>query len=171
MAIPRICAAPAKAACGVCGWIASTSINCTHPDPNVPLEESLGELVRLQQAGKIRHIGVSNFKVTELEQAKRLVRIVSVQNRYSIGDREHDDVVGYCERHGMAFIPWYPLGAGTHATASSSTGLAGLRSRGTTPAQAALAWLLARSPAMLPIPGTASVAHLEENVAAASIKL
>jgi pyridoxine 4-dehydrogenase len=124
------------------------------PDPRVPLEDSLGELVKLQQEGKIRHIGVSNFSVAELERAARIAIVVSVQNRYSVNARRSDDVVTWCEQRKIAFIPHSPLAAGE------------LASRNTT-AQAALAWLLARSPMMLPIPGTSSVAHLEENVAAA----
>jgi pyridoxine 4-dehydrogenase len=122
------------------------------PDPHVPLEDSLGELVKLQQEGKIRHIGVSNFSVAELERAARIATVVSVQNRYSVSARRSDDVVTWCEQRKIAFIPHSPLAAGEH------TGRA---------AQSALTWLLARSPVMLPIPGTSSVAHLEENVAAA----
>jgi aryl-alcohol dehydrogenase-like predicted oxidoreductase len=122
------------------------------PDPRVPLEDSLGELVKLQQEGKIRHIGVSNFSVAELERAARIATIVSVQNRYSVGARRSDDVVSWCEQRKIAFIPHSPLAAGEHAGRA---------------AQSALTWLLARSPMMLPIPGTSSVAHLEENVAAA----
>jgi pyridoxine 4-dehydrogenase len=142
------------------------------PDPRVPLEDSLGELANLQREGKIRHVGVSNFGVAELRRAEPIVQVVSVQNRYSVSDRAHDDVLAHCERHALAFIPWYPLAAGEHAgSRPASSELRSIVERGVTPAQAALAWLLARSPAMLPIPGTASLAHLEENVAAASIRL
>lgn len=142
------------------------------PDPHVPIEDSLGELAKLQSEGKIRHVGVSNFKVPELERAEKIVRVVSVQNRYNIGDRIHDDVLEYCEQHGMAFIPWYPLAAGAHTHSSSSNELSRICARhGISAAQAALAWLLARSPAILPIPGTASLKHLQENVAAAGVKL
>jgi aryl-alcohol dehydrogenase-like predicted oxidoreductase len=142
-------------------------------DSNVPLEDSLAELVKLQQEGKIRHIGVSNFKVADLQRAATIATIVSVQNRYNVSDRRSDDVIDYCQQRQMAFIPWYPLGAGEHA--SSSSGAAELERiasrRKVTTAQAALAWLLARSPVMLPIPGTSSIVHLEENIAAASVKL
>jgi pyridoxine 4-dehydrogenase len=143
-------------------------------DPRVPLEDSVGELVKLQQEGKIRHIGVSNFGVAELQRAASVATIVSVQNRYNVSDRGSDDVIDYCEQRRMAFIPWYPLAAGAH-TGAASSGAAELErivSRcKVAMAQAAVAWLLARSPAMLPIPGTSSIAHLEENVAAASIRL
>ncbi len=139
------------------------------PDRNVPLAESLGELNALQNEGKIRHIGVSNFDTGQLEQGRELSTIVSVQNRYSAGDREHEPVLEACERDGLGFIPWYPLGAGDVGDAGP---LAEVASRhGATPMQIALAWLLHRSPAMLPIPGTSSVEHLEENAGAASIQL
>ncbi|HJY37988.1 MAG TPA: aldo/keto reductase, partial [Steroidobacteraceae bacterium] len=132
------------------------------PDPRVRVEDSVGELARLQQEGKIRHIGVSNFSVAELERVAGIAKIVSVQNRYNVSDRRSDDVIAYCESHKMAFIPWYPLAAGEHAGGDSgSPELARIaKQHSLTPAQAALAWLLARSPAMLPIPGTSSVAHL-----------
>jgi aryl-alcohol dehydrogenase-like predicted oxidoreductase len=143
------------------------------PDARVRVEDSVGELAKLQQEGKIRHIGVSNFSVAELERVAGIAKIVSVQNRYNISDRRSDDVIAYCEQHRMAFIPWYPLAAGEHAgrDAGSSELERIAKQHSVTPAQAALAWLLARSPAMLPIPGTSSVAHLEENVAAAGISL
>ena len=143
-------------------------------DPNVPLEDSLGELVRLQQEGKIRHIGVSNFSVPELRRAEKVATIASVQNRYNASDRRFDDVIDYCERKRMTFIPWYPLAAGDHTgnAKSAATELDGMARRLNVPlAQAAIAWLLARSPVMLPIPGTSSIAHLEQNVAAAGIRL
>jgi len=124
-------------------------------DPKVPLTESLGELARLQAEGKIRHIGVSNVSAAEFARAQRTVTVVSVQNRYNVADRGSEDVLQDCEAAGIAFIPWFPLGAGRDAAN----------------AREALAWLLARSPVMLPIPGTSSVAHLEENVAAASLRL
>jgi aryl-alcohol dehydrogenase-like predicted oxidoreductase len=141
------------------------------PDPRVRLEDSLGELAKLQQEGKIRHIGVSNFSVAELERAAGIVEVVSVQNRYNVTNRRSDDVIAYCEQRKIAFIPHSPLGAGEHVgRGSGSRELVALAKRHSmTTAQAALAWLLARSPVMLPIPGTASVAHLEENVAAASV--
>jgi len=138
-------------------------------DPKVPLEVSLGALADLQREGKIRHIGVSNFNVDQLERARKVMNIVSVQNRYSIADRASDDVVDYCEKHGMAFLPWYPLGDGSALTSRKVKQLA--KAKGATTAQVALAWLLARSPVMLPIPGTSSVEHLEENVAAANVPL
>lgn len=143
------------------------------PDPRVRIEDSVGELAKLQQEGKIRHIGVSNFSVAELERVAGIARIVSVQNRYNIGDRGSDDVIAYCEQRKMAFIPWYPLAAGEHAGRDSGSRELDriAKQHSITAAQAALAWLLARSPAMLPIPGTSSVAHLEENVAAAGISL
>jgi pyridoxine 4-dehydrogenase len=143
-------------------------------DPRIPLEDSLGELVKLQKEGKIRHIGVSNFGVADLRRAARLATIVSVQNRYNISARGSDDVIDYCEQTRMAFIPWYPLAAGEHAVAARSgdAELKDIASRHRiTPAQAALAWLLARSHTVLPIPGTSSLAHLEENIAAAAVRL
>ena len=138
-------------------------------DPRVPLEDSLGELVRLQQEGKIRHIGVSNFTKKDLERGEKVAKIVSVQNRYNATDRTYDDVVSYCESRGMAFIPWYPLAAGSHSAAGALPDDIKkiMNDRGFTAAQASLSWLLSRSKAMLPIPGTASIEHLEENVAAA----
>jgi pyridoxine 4-dehydrogenase len=141
------------------------------PDPRVRVEDSVGELAKLQQEGKIRHIGVSNFSVAELERVAGIAKIVSVQNRYNVSDRRSDDVIAYCEHRKMAFIPWYPLAAGEHAGSDSGSLERIAKQHSMTPAQAALAWLLARSPAMLPIPGTSSVAHLEENVAAAGISL
>jgi aryl-alcohol dehydrogenase-like predicted oxidoreductase len=144
-------------------------------DPRVRLEDSIGELVRLQSEGKICHIGVSNVRVAELDRARRLATIVSVQNRYNVADRTSDPVLAACERDGLVFIPWRPLAQGTGElvrTNGSIVALARLaKARGLTMSQAAIAWLLARSPAMLPIPGTARVAHLEENVAAADAKL
>ncbi len=141
-------------------------------DPRVPLEDSLGELARLQSEGRVRHVGVSNFGVSELERARRIVNVVSVQNRYNVADRSSDAVLAACERDGLAFIPWSPL------TQAPRDAQGGPRSaleqwaerRGVSFVQAATAWLLARSPAMLPIPGTASVQHLEDNAAAASLQ-
>lgn len=141
-------------------------------DPKVPLEDSLGELAKLRDEGKIRHVGVSNFTVADLERGRQIVPIVSVQNRYNASDRRYDDVIDYCEQHSLAFIPWYPLAAGDHADQAGDAELAQIAQRHSLrPAQAAIAWLLARSPAMLPIPGTSSVAHLEENVAAAAVRI
>ncbi len=139
------------------------------PDPKVPFADSVGTLADAQRAGKIRHVGLSNVDLAQLEAARRIVPIVSVQNAYSHGDRSSDDVLRACERHGIAFIPWYPLGAGASLRAAKVKRVA--KRLGTTPAQVAIAWLLARSPVMLPIPGTSSIAHLEENVAAAALKL
>jgi aryl-alcohol dehydrogenase-like predicted oxidoreductase len=137
-------------------------------DPNVPIEESVGALAELRDEGKIAHIGVSNTREADLARARAVVPVVSVQNRYSVGDRASDPVLGICERDGLAFIPWYPLGAG-----DIGGGPIGriASEHGATPFQVALAWLLARSPAMVPIPGTYSIEHLEENVAAASLRL
>jgi pyridoxine 4-dehydrogenase len=137
-------------------------------DPDVPIEESVGALVELRNEGKIAHIGVSNTGESELARARAVAPIVSVQNRYGLGDRASDPVLGICERDGLAFIPWYPLGAG-EVGGGPIERIA--REHQATPFQVALAWLLARSPAMLPIPGTSSVEHLEENVAAASLRL
>jgi pyridoxine 4-dehydrogenase len=143
------------------------------PDPKVPLEDSIGELVRLKGEGKIRHIGVSNVSVAELERCERLTPIVSVQNRYNLEDRDSDDVLAYCESRRIAFLPWAPLGSGRHARGSGSLrALAKVAERhGITVGQASIAWLLGSSPVMLPIPGTGSSAHLEENVAAGSVRL
>jgi len=138
-------------------------------DPKVPLEESLGVLVDAQRAGKVRHIGVSNFNVKQLERARKAATVVSVQNRYSLADRGSEDVLAHCEKLGIAFLPWYPLGAGAALKVSRVKKLA--ERMHATPAQIAIAWLLAKSPVILPIPGTGSIAHLEENVAAAKLKL
>jgi pyridoxine 4-dehydrogenase len=143
------------------------------PDPNVPLEDSIGELVRLRGEGKIRHIGVSNVSVAELERCERLTPIVSVQNRYNLEERHSDEVLNYCERKAIAFLPWAPLGFGKHTQASgASRALARVaQSHGISVGQAALAWLLERSSVMLPIPGTGSIEHLEQNIAAAAVRL
>lgn len=138
-------------------------------DEDVPLEESLGALKALQDEGKIRHIGVSNFSVSELERAQEVVDVVTVQNRYNLADREHDPVVDYCEEHDLGFIPWYPLAVGELAEDERLQDVA--ERHGATTAQIALAWLLHRSPVVLPIPGTSSIEHLEENVDAADIEL
>jgi len=138
------------------------------PDPVVPFEASLEALAELRNQGKIRLIGLSNVTREHIERARRIVPIVSVQNRYSFADREWDYVVDYCERNGIAFIPWFPLGAGRVAGEVLNE-IA--RARKATSKQVALAWLLRRSPIMLPIPGTSSIEHLEENVAAAAVRL
>jgi pyridoxine 4-dehydrogenase len=142
------------------------------PDPRVPLEDSVGALADLQAQGKIRHIGLSNVGVAELRRAQKQVAVASVQNRYNLSDRSSDDVLAECERAGLAFLPWYPLAAGQAASARVADTLARVgRRHGATPMQIAIAWLLARSKVMLPIPGTSSQAHLEENVAAADLQL
>jgi len=138
-------------------------------DPRVPLEDSLGPLVDAQRAGKIRHIGVSNFNVAELERARKVAKIVSVQNEYNLDNRSSDDVVDRCEKLGIAFLPWYPLGAGAALRSRRVVSLS--KKLKATPAQIALAWLLARSPAVLPIPGTNSIQHLEENMGALSVQI
>jgi pyridoxine 4-dehydrogenase len=138
------------------------------PDPAVPFEASVGTLAQLQEEGKIRFIGLSNVTKEHIERARKIVPIVSVQNRYSFADREWDYVVDYCEREGIAFIPWYPLASGKVANMLLE-GIA--KNHQKTPHQVALAWLLKRSPIMLPIPGTSSIEHLEENVQAASLRL
>jgi pyridoxine 4-dehydrogenase len=141
-------------------------------DPSVPLEDSLGELARLQQEGKIRHVGVSNFDAGELARARRVVEIASVQNRYNVSDRSSDPVLAVCERDGLAFIPWSPLTQSPRDVDSSPRGRldAWATQRGVSFVQAAIAWLLARSPVILPIPGTSQVGHLEENAAAAAMR-
>lgn len=141
------------------------------PDPEVPLEESVGALADLQDEGKVRLIGISNVSLPQLETVRGVAPIVSVQNRYNLADRGSDAVVDYCEAEGIAFLPWYPLGAGPLADPDASPLADAARRKGATPAQLALAWLLGRSATTLPIPGTSSAEHLEENVAAASLRL
>lgn len=143
-------------------------------DPRTPLEESLGALRRMQEQGKIRHIGLSEVTPEQIEEAKKIVPIVSVQNRYSLADRRHEQTLDWCEARGIAFLPWYPIAGGKllkpEHPAAQALGPIAARHQ-CSAAQLALAWLLQRSPVMLPIPGTSKVAHLEENVAAASVKL
>jgi aryl-alcohol dehydrogenase-like predicted oxidoreductase len=139
-------------------------------DPQVPLPDQLGVLKDLQNEGKIRHLGLSEVSVEELTEARKLVQVVSVQNRYNLTDRHSEDVVDYCETAGIAFIPWAPLATGTLAQPGSVLAEAAAR-HDATPSQLALAWLLRRSPVILPIPGTGSVAHLEENIAGAGVQL
>jgi pyridoxine 4-dehydrogenase len=139
-------------------------------DPLVPAEEQVGELRDLRQEGKIRHIGLSNVGVEDVERARRIVEIVSVQNRYNLVDREFEPVLEHCEQQGLAFIPWFPVATGRLAEPGGPLAHIG-GEVGATPAQVALAWLLRRSPVMLPIPGTSRVPHLEENVAAAAVML
>jgi pyridoxine 4-dehydrogenase len=143
-------------------------------DPRTPLEESLGALKQMQEQGKIRHIGLSEVTPAEIEQAQKIVPIVSVQNRYSLADRKHEETLRYCEKNGIAFLPWYPMAAGKalkpdHPSAQVLGRIA--TGHQATTAQLMLAWLLQRSPVILPIPGTSSIAHLEENVAAAGLQL
>jgi pyridoxine 4-dehydrogenase len=140
------------------------------PDPRVPLEDSLGALKELQEEGKIRHIGVSNVSREELERACGVVDVVTVQNRYNLTDRHSESVLEDCERDGIGFIPWFPLATGELAEPGGPLEEVARR-HDATPAQVALAWLLYRSQVMLPIPGTGSVEHLEENVAAAQLHL
>jgi len=143
-------------------------------DPRTPIEESLGALRRMQEQGKIRHIGLSEVTPAEIEDAEKIAPIATVQNRYSLADRRHEETLTWCERRGIGFLPWYPLAAGKmlkhdHASAQALGGIA-VRHR-VTIAQLSLAWLLQRSPVMLPIPGTSKIAHLEENVVAAQLHL
>jgi len=138
------------------------------PDPAVSFDDSVGTLAKLKEEGKIRLVALSNVTQEHIERARKIVPIVSVQNRYSFADREWDYVVSYCERNGIAFIPWFPLGAGRVA-GEALQGIA--RAHQATPMQVALAWLLQRSPIILPIPGTSSTEHLQENVEAASLRL
>ena len=140
------------------------------PDPRVPLEDSVGALAELRKEGKIRHIGLSNVSIDELCRARHIVPIVSVQNRYNVSDRSSEGVLAECEKKGVVFLPWYPLDAGRSAAGTSALVKVAHRHKAT-PAQIVIAWLLARSPVMVPIPGTSSMAHLEENLAAARIRL
>jgi aryl-alcohol dehydrogenase-like predicted oxidoreductase len=139
-------------------------------DPKVPVEESLGKIAEMQKAGKIRHVGLSEVKPHEIEQARKVIEIVSVQNKYNIGDREHEDTLEYCEKNNIGFIPWFPVAAGKLAQPGGKLDAAAKR-YGATVSQLSLAWLLQHSPVILPIPGTSSVDHLEENVAAADVHL
>jgi aryl-alcohol dehydrogenase-like predicted oxidoreductase len=143
-------------------------------DPRTPLEESLGALGRMQEQGKIRHIGLSEVTPSEIEDAEKIVPIVTVQNRYSLADRRHEETLTWCERRGIGFLPWYPNAGGKMLKADHpvAQALGRIAARhGTTLPQLSLAWLLHRSPVLLPIPGTSNVAHLEENVAAAQLHL
>jgi aryl-alcohol dehydrogenase-like predicted oxidoreductase len=139
------------------------------PDSKVPFADSVGALADLKKAGKIRYVGLSNVSLMELEEARRIVPIVSVQNAYSLERRDSDGVLAACEKDGLAFLPWYPLAAGAALKSAKVRQVAAKRNA--TAAQVALAWLLARSPVMLPIPGTGNLQHLEENAAAAALEL
>ncbi len=139
-------------------------------DPKTPVEESLGAMKTMQEAGKIRHIGLSEVKVPEIEQARKVCEIVSVQNKYNIGDRAHEDVVDYCTKEGIAFIPWFPVAAGELAKEGGKLDSLA-KKHGVTVSQLSLAWLLHHSPVIVPIPGTSSIAHLEENLKSADVSL
>jgi aryl-alcohol dehydrogenase-like predicted oxidoreductase len=139
-------------------------------DPKVPVEESLGAIKKLQEQGKIRHVGLSEVRPHEIDQARKVVEIVSVQNQYNLSDRQHEDVVEYCTKHKLAFIPWFPVAAGKLAQPGGKLDTVA-KAHGATVSQLSLAWLLHHSPVMLPIPGTSSVSHLEENIAAAGLHL
>ncbi len=139
-------------------------------DERTPIEETLGALKKLQEQGKIKHIGLSEVTVDEIRKARKHVTVVSVQNLYNLGDRKHEDVVDYCTQEKLAFIPWFPMAGGDLVKPGGVLDTAA-KNHGATVSQLALAWLLHRSPVILPIPGTSSVKHLEENTAAASLKL
>ena len=139
-------------------------------DPKTPVEESLGAMKKMQEAGKIRHIGISEVKVPEIEQARKIVDIVSVQNKYNIGDRTHEDVLEYCAKNNIAFIPWFPVAGGELVKPGGKLDSTA-KKLGVTVSQLCLAWLLHHSPVILPIPGTSSVEHLEENVKAGDLQL
>ena len=143
-------------------------------DPRTPLEESLGALKRMQEQGKIRYLGLSEVTPKEIEQVRNTIQVVTIQNRYSLGDRRHEATLNWCEGQGIGFMPWYPYAGGKllrsdHPAARSLAALA--ERHGVTVPQLSLAWLLQRSPLLLPIPGTSQVAHLEENIAAVNVKL
>jgi pyridoxine 4-dehydrogenase len=142
-------------------------------DPKVPVEESMGALKAAQNAGKIRHVGLSEVTVAEIEQAKKVMPIVSIQNRYNITNRDSEAALNYCEKEKMGFIPWAPIGgSGSRSLSKAGNSLeAEAKSHNVSVVQLALAWLLQKSPVMLPIPGTSSLAHLEENMAAAKLQL
>jgi aryl-alcohol dehydrogenase-like predicted oxidoreductase len=139
-------------------------------DPKVPAEDSLGALKEMQAAGKIRHVGLSEVSPEQIDRARKILPIVTVQNRYNIGDRRWDNTLAYCEREKLGFMPWAPVASGRGFSGASALETVA-KERNVSVYQVALAWLLHRSPVMLPIPGTASVSHLEENVAAASLQL
>jgi aryl-alcohol dehydrogenase-like predicted oxidoreductase len=139
-------------------------------DPKVPVEESLGALKEMQKAGKIRHIGLSEVTPAEIDRAGKTVKIVSVQNQYNLSDRQHEKALQYCEKHNLAFIPWFPVAAGKLAKAGGKLDKIA-KQHNATVAQISLAWLLHHSPVLIPIPGTSSVKHLEENMGAAKLQL
>jgi aryl-alcohol dehydrogenase-like predicted oxidoreductase len=139
-------------------------------DAKVPVEESLGAIARLQRAGKIRYVGLSEVTVAEIEQARKVIEVVSVQNEYNLGNRKSEAVLEYCEREGIAFIPWFPVASGKLAAPGGKLDEVA-KKHDATVSQLSLAWLLHRSPVILPIPGTSSVEHLEENLKAADVVL
>jgi len=139
-------------------------------DPQVPVEDSLAPILEFQKQGKIRYVGLSEVKPREIDQVRKVMEIVSVQNQYNVSDRQHEDVLQYCEKNNLAFIPWFPVASGKLAQPGGPLDKIA-KDHGATVAQLSLAWLLHRSPVMLPIPGTSSVAHLEENMKAADISL
>src|SRR5438552_8727352 len=138
-------------------------------DPKVPMEESLGALKEMQSAGKIRHVGLSNVSPEQIAPARMILPIVSVQNRYNLGDRKSEKAIDYCEKENLGFLPWFPVGGGRGVKSAALDAVS--KAHGVTVYQVALAWLLQRSPVMLPIPGTSNIQHLEDNVAAAKLKL
>ncbi len=138
-------------------------------DPKVPMEESLGAIKEMQSAGKIRHFGLSEVSTAEIERARKVLPIVSVQNRYNVEDRKWDKVIDYCEKENLAFLPWFPVGGGRGVKSTALDAVA--KAHNASVYQVALAWLLQRSSVMLPIPGTSNIKHLEDNVAAAKLKL
>jgi pyridoxine 4-dehydrogenase len=139
-------------------------------DPLVPRADQFGALLQLQDEGKVRHVGLSEVTIDDIQEARSVVDVASVQNLYNLGQRHYDDVIDYCEREGIAFMAWLPIGSGAHARADGPLATVA-KELGTTPAQTALAWLLHRSPAIIAIPGTSSIAHLAENAQAANIEL
>jgi len=157
------------------GSLKRLKLDCLHlwqlhaPDPKVPFADQVGVLADARRQGKVRHAGLSNVSVRQLEQARKIVPIASVQNRYSVGDRASEDVLRACEKAGVVFLPWHPLGDGAALRRRSVVNVS--KKLGVTPAQVALAWLLHKSPVMLPIPGTSSLAHLEENMGALRVRL
>ena len=139
------------------------------PDPNVPFTDSVKTFFELQKQGKVKHVGLSNVSVDQLQQAMELGEIVSVQNRYSLFDRDSEDVLAFCQQHGIMFIPWYPIGGGNEFGEQTLEQIA--QKYQATTRQIGIAWLLQHSPVMVPIPGTGSVGHLEENMQAADLKI
>ncbi len=157
------------AALSGCGWSGSIFYQLHRVDPNVPMEDSLGALKEMRDAGKIRHLGLSEVTPEEIARARKIVPIATVQNRYNVADRKWENALRYCEKEGLGFMPWSPVGGGRSLKDSAVETVA--KEQKASVYQVAIAWLLVHSPVMLPIPGTSSVAHLEENVAARNLKL